>query len=126
MKPTLLNVDAPYPDQPLTLLINQEDRENFLIPEEVHLNKTILESGKVGTFKGKPQIGLYNVQLVEIIAGQEATAAIFASADTNVAAGQAAPDEATQRVKDSSEQEDNASISNSELPSSNQAHGLSL
>jgi TonB family protein len=66
-KPTLLNVGAPFPDQPLTLVIENEDRKNFDRPEEVYLNKVLRVSGKVASFKGKPQIVLHSMDQVEIL-----------------------------------------------------------
>lgn len=75
-KPTLLNVGAPYPDQPLTLVIENEERKNFTRPEEVYMNKTIRVAGKVVSFKGKPQIVLHTPEQVQIIADAEPLPAI--------------------------------------------------
>ena len=70
-KPTLLNIGAPYPDQPLTLVIENEDRKNFLRPEEEYLFKTIRVAGKVVSFKGKPQIVLTSPAQLQVMSGPD-------------------------------------------------------
>ena len=55
--PTLLNMGAAYPDQLLTLVINNKDLANFSAPpESYYLNKQINVSGRVVLYAGKPQI----------------------------------------------------------------------
>jgi DNA/RNA endonuclease YhcR with UshA esterase domain len=55
--PTLLNLGAPFPDQPLTVVIEKENRPFFEPnPELFYLNKEVSVTGKVELFKGKPQI----------------------------------------------------------------------
>lgn len=77
-KPTLLNMGAPYPDQPLTLVIESAVRNNFNMPEEAYLNKTLRIKGKVVSYKGKPQIALYNTTQVEIIPDETPAASFTA------------------------------------------------
>ena len=55
--PTLLNMGAPFPDQPLTVVIEKADRSFFESnPEVFYLNKEVSVSGKVVLYKNKPQI----------------------------------------------------------------------
>jgi TonB family protein len=78
-KPTLLSVGAPFPDQPLTLVINQEDRKNFVQPEEDYLNKTVMVTGRVVTYKGKPQIVLHDRQQILSVSDTEPQTAVLNS-----------------------------------------------
>lgn len=56
-KPTFINMGAAYPNQQLTLVIWGDDRKNFsYAPEEKFKNKTVCVTGKIETFKNKPQI----------------------------------------------------------------------
>lgn len=71
-KPTLLNVGAPFPDQPLTLVIEYNDRTRFGSPETMYQNKIIKVKGLVTKFKGKSQIILRDPQQIEIIGNVEA------------------------------------------------------
>lgn len=55
--PTLLNAGAKYPDAPLTIVIYGESRAAFKNkPEEYYPEKNICVTGKIVTYKGKPQI----------------------------------------------------------------------
>lgn len=55
--PTLLNMGAPYPEQLLTLVIENKDRESFApAPEAYYLYKDITVTGKIQLYNGKPQI----------------------------------------------------------------------
>lgn len=56
-KITLLNMGAPYPQSPLTIVIEEADRKNFTLkPEEFYTDKDVCISGMLKEFKGKPQI----------------------------------------------------------------------
>ncbi len=83
-KPTLLNVGDAYPQQPLTLVIESEDRPGFDRPEEVYLNKTLQVSGRVSEFKGKPQMVLHHPQQVQVVADEGPMAAFAAAEDPPV------------------------------------------
>jgi TonB family protein len=55
--PTHLNMGAAYPDQLLTLVIDNKDRVNFSSPpESYYLNKQISVSGRVERYGDMPQI----------------------------------------------------------------------
>lgn len=59
--PTLLNMGAPYPDQPLTVVIEKDERELFGgNPEALYLDKEVKVSGEVVMFKDRPQIVVRN------------------------------------------------------------------
>lgn len=55
-QPTYLNLDRPYPDQLLTVVIWGTDRKAFAEPEKRFDGKRICVTGKVELFKGRPQI----------------------------------------------------------------------
>lgn len=55
--PTLINVGAPYPGSPLTIVIYKKDRSNFSYAPETFLpGKNICVFGIVKMYKGKPEI----------------------------------------------------------------------
>jgi protein TonB len=68
-KLTLLNMGAAFPNQLLTVVIQDENRSKFSYkPEEELKNKTVAVTGKVTDFNGKPQItitGPSEIQIVE-------------------------------------------------------------
>ena len=55
-QPTYLNLDQPYPDQLLAVVIWGTDRDGFGEPEKRYSGKRICVTGKVELFKGRPQI----------------------------------------------------------------------
>jgi hypothetical protein len=58
---TLLNMGGRFPNQKVTIVINQINRNNFpLRPEVLYLNKTLCVSGKLSLYKQKPQIQISN------------------------------------------------------------------
>lgn len=58
-KPTFLNMGASYPNELLTIVIWGNTRKLFPYkPEEKLKGKTVCITGKIETFKGKPQIVL--------------------------------------------------------------------
>jgi len=66
--PTYINLDKKYPEQVFTLMIFGNDRTNFSYkPEEYLQGKTICVKGKVGEFKGIPQIIANKEKQVEIL-----------------------------------------------------------
>lgn len=66
--PTYINLDKKYPEQVFTLMIFGNDRENFSYkPEEFLQGKSICVKGKVGEFKGVPQIIANREKQVEIL-----------------------------------------------------------
>ncbi len=66
--PTYINLDKKYPEQVFTLMIFGQDRENFsYIPEEFLQGKTICVKGKIGEFRGTPQIIADKEKQVEIV-----------------------------------------------------------
>lgn len=66
--PTYINLDKKYPEQVFTLMIFGQDRQNFSYkPEEFLQGKTICVKGKVGEYKGTPQIIANKEKQVEVI-----------------------------------------------------------
>lgn len=56
-KPTFLNLDLPYPDQPCAIVIYGEDRRNFPEPpEKLYADRTVQVVGKIELRRGSPQI----------------------------------------------------------------------
>ena len=56
-KPTFLNLGAPYPNAPLTILIWGDSRTHFSQPpERYYQGKNICVTGRVTIYKGKPEI----------------------------------------------------------------------
>ncbi|HZH65761.1 MAG TPA: energy transducer TonB [Flavisolibacter sp.] len=67
-QPTLLNMGAPFPDQILTVVIENADRKYFTVnPEVYYLNKEILVTGKVVLFKSKPQIVIRSKDQIRVL-----------------------------------------------------------
>jgi len=56
-QPTFLNLDQPFPNQIFTVVIWGSDRKKFNDPpEKFYKGKTICVTGKIKSFKGKPEI----------------------------------------------------------------------
>ena len=56
-QPTFLNLDQPYPNQVFTVVIWGSDRKKFNNPPEtLYKGKTICVTGKIKSYKGKPEI----------------------------------------------------------------------
>ncbi len=55
-KVTLINVGAPYPNSPLTIVIFAKDKGNFKDIESTYDDKNICVIGMVKEYKGKPEI----------------------------------------------------------------------
>ncbi|PWU00650.1 MAG: DNA-binding protein [Bacteroidetes bacterium] len=60
-KPTLLNMGAAYPDNPITIVIFEDVRTklNFK-PEEKWVHKDLCITGKIELYKGKPEIVVHD------------------------------------------------------------------
>lgn len=66
-QPTFLNVGAAYPKQLLTIVIWGNTRKLFSYkPEEALNNKTVCVTGRIETFKDKPQIVVTNPSQLKI------------------------------------------------------------
>jgi hypothetical protein len=55
-RPTFLNLDKPYPDYDFTILIWGADRRKFGEPEEKYRDRTVCVTGKVQSYRGRPEI----------------------------------------------------------------------
>jgi DNA/RNA endonuclease YhcR with UshA esterase domain len=74
-KPTLLNVNKPYPNQPLTVIIYGDNRNAFgYKPEEALMNKNVFVTGKVSLYNGKPQIEVERPDQIVIASSANANA----------------------------------------------------
>jgi len=65
-QPTYLNLDRPYPDQVVTVVIWGTDRAAFGKPESRYSGKSICVTGKIRSFKGRPQIIARDPSQIEI------------------------------------------------------------
>jgi len=66
-RPTFLNLDRPYPDQPFTVVIWGTTRDLFEDePEALYDGRRICVSGKIVEYKGKPQIVVDDPSQIEI------------------------------------------------------------
>jgi hypothetical protein len=55
-KPTFLNFGGKFPNHDFTAVIFDDNREKFGEPEKSCLNKSVCVSGKVQTFREKPEM----------------------------------------------------------------------
>ena len=55
-RPTFLNLDKPYPNHIFTVVIWGQNRAKFGRPEGEYRGKDICVSGKIGSYRGVPQI----------------------------------------------------------------------
>lgn len=55
-QPTFLNLEKPYPNQIFTVVIWGSDRAKFGTPETEYKGKRICVTGKIGNFRGVPEI----------------------------------------------------------------------
>jgi hypothetical protein len=65
--PTFLNLDAPYPQQPFRVVIWGEHRHLFGQPEKRLQGQKICVSGKIGEYRGVPQIVLRSPGQLEVV-----------------------------------------------------------
>ena len=71
-QPALLNMGAPFPNQPFTVVIFGESRNNFTYKPEEFLNgKDICVTGVIQEYKGKPQMIITKETEVKIITPSE-------------------------------------------------------
>lgn len=71
-QPTFLNLDRPYPNQVFTALIWSEDRPRFQEPPERRFRgHRICVTGKIGSYRGVPQIVVREPDQVEIVKSQD-------------------------------------------------------
>jgi len=58
---TFLNLARPYPDQPFTLVVPYEIRQEFdWNPEELFEHRNVCAAGKVTLYRGKPEITIFD------------------------------------------------------------------
>jgi hypothetical protein len=55
-KPTFLNLDEPYPKEVFTIPIWGSDRAKFGAPETKYKDAKACVTGKITSFRGKPEI----------------------------------------------------------------------
>ena len=55
-QPTFLNLDEPYPHEIFTVVIWGNDRSKFGAPESKYRDARICVTGKIATYRGKPEI----------------------------------------------------------------------
>ena len=56
--PTFLDLDAPYPKNPFTIVIWGENRSKFGTPEEKYRDKDICATGTITSYRGLPEMVL--------------------------------------------------------------------
>jgi DNA/RNA endonuclease YhcR with UshA esterase domain len=54
--PTFLDLDAPYPRNPFTIVIWGENRAKFGDPEEKYRGKNICVAGNITSYRGTPEM----------------------------------------------------------------------
>jgi hypothetical protein len=54
--PTFLDLDKPYPNQPFSVIIWGKNRARFRNPEETYRNKNICATGRIGSYRGQPEM----------------------------------------------------------------------
>lgn len=55
-RPTFLNLAEPYPNQIFTVLIWDEDRIKFGVPETKYRDQSVCVSGMITSYRGTPEI----------------------------------------------------------------------
>lgn len=64
---TLLNLGAAYPNSPITIKIEGDDRKKFdFKPEEFYLDKDICVTGMITEFKGKPELQVKEASQIKV------------------------------------------------------------
>ncbi len=67
-KPTFLNLEKPYPNQSLTVMIEEKYRAQFPeAPEKYYLNKHICVTGKVEFYRDRPEIKVKGPDQIEVL-----------------------------------------------------------
>jgi hypothetical protein len=65
-QPTFLNLDEPYPHEIFTVVIWGNDRSKFGAPESTYRDARICVTGKIASYKGKPEIGATEPTQIEV------------------------------------------------------------
>ncbi len=67
-KITQINVDAPFPNSPLTVIIFASSYDKFSLPlTDYYKDKNVCVTGKIELYKGKPQIIVDNPERIKIL-----------------------------------------------------------
>ena len=66
-RPTFLNLDKPYPTQVFTVVILGENRAKFDKPEVDYKGKTICVTGKIGSYRGVPQVEAKEPEQIKVM-----------------------------------------------------------
>lgn len=74
-EPTFINLEKPYPNQVLTVVIWGRNRSKFENPEVLFRGKDICVSGRIESYRGIPQIEVVNVG--QIIAGSSQSSPVW-------------------------------------------------
>jgi TonB family protein len=82
--PTVLNMGAPYPDQLLTIVIENKDRKNFIDkPEEFYVDKEVSVLGRIVLENGQPQMVIRNKDQIAVIKTSNTATATQASLNSS-------------------------------------------
>jgi DNA/RNA endonuclease YhcR with UshA esterase domain len=74
-QPTFLNLDRPYPDQVFTVVIWGRSRSRFdSPPERFYDGKSICVTGRIDTYRGKPQIIVEDPAQIVLTSPEEGSA----------------------------------------------------
>jgi DNA/RNA endonuclease YhcR with UshA esterase domain len=65
-EPTFLNLDEPYPKEVFTILIWGSDRGKFGTPESEYRGLRVCVTGKITTYRGKPEIVAGEREQIEV------------------------------------------------------------
>lgn len=68
-RPTFLNFERPYPDQPFTAVIWGRDRSKFGRPEVAYRNVGLCVAGRIGEHEGTPRIELRDPRQLRVVSG---------------------------------------------------------
>jgi endonuclease/exonuclease/phosphatase family metal-dependent hydrolase len=69
-QPTFLNLEKPYPDQALTVVIWGSDRPAFGNPEVTFLHKRICVTGKIEIYQGRPEMVATSPEQIATVSGK--------------------------------------------------------
>jgi hypothetical protein len=65
-QPTFLNLDEPYPHEIFTVVIWGNDRSKFGAPESKYRDARICVTGKIASYRGKPEIAATEPSQIEV------------------------------------------------------------
>lgn len=68
-RPTFLNFERPYPEQPFTAVIWGRDRSKFGQPEETYRDVGLCVAGRIREHEGRPRIELREPRQLRIVSG---------------------------------------------------------